>query len=123
MTSFAQSLGKFLRYVSYTIITIFVVVFAISNRGEVALGLFPFAYEVRLPVFLLVFISFIIGLISGNFSLWLSRFAAFRESKRTKERISALENEISVLENTYSNTTSKAADNKSLSPVAVTRES
>jgi uncharacterized integral membrane protein len=65
----------FLR-VFYWLITVFIVIFVVSfaaNNGEpVALNLWPFRYELKAPLFFLLFCFFFIGVALGALLSWIS---------------------------------------------------
>jgi uncharacterized integral membrane protein len=76
---------------------VLVVIFSIFNRHEVAINLWPFAYELKLPFYLAVilisFIFFLIGALLG----WLPALSYKHRLKNSKKKISKLEEEIKDL--------------------------
>lgn len=62
---------RFLRVLLGAILLLALAVFAVANRAPVAVSLDPLPYAVELPLYLLVFVSFLIGLGLGGLLLWL----------------------------------------------------
>lgn len=62
---------RFLRVLIGAILLLALAVFAVANRAPVAVSLDPLPYAVELPLYLLVFVSFLIGLCLGGLLLWL----------------------------------------------------
>ncbi len=61
----------------------FAAVVAVSNRAEILFSLDPFspdapAFALRMPLFLLVFLSFFLGVVLGGLTVWWRRLAAAR---------------------------------------------
>lgn len=86
---------------------ILAVVFAISNRGLVEFGFWPFIERQAVPVFLAVFIAFTIGFFAGGIVAWIgghrhrvrARVAERRVSEQTRE-ITALRRKVEEAETT-----------------------
>ncbi|MBP7670527.1 MAG: LapA family protein [Ferrovibrio sp.] len=64
---------RFLRVILGALLLLVLVIFAVANRQGVAVSLDPLPFAVELPLYLLVFITFIIGLLLGAFAHWLGR--------------------------------------------------
>lgn len=71
--------------------------FAVSNHETVEIVLFPFPYNVTLPLFLLILFSIIFGVILGGCSVLLYYFGSRRKVNEQAKRIKALENEVTDL--------------------------
>lgn len=56
--------------------------FAVSNPGSVTLALWPTPFELSAPVYLIVFIPFLLGFVLGGLSSW---FAAGRTRGRARD--------------------------------------
>ncbi|MBM3534557.1 MAG: DUF1049 domain-containing protein [Alphaproteobacteria bacterium] len=69
-------------------LTLLVIVFAISNRGPVAIGLWPFDEIVEMPVYLLALGALLLGFLGGaalaGFGTLAARLRARREAKRAE---------------------------------------
>lgn len=71
-------LAKLLRLIIFVPLAILLTVLSVANRHIVTLALNPFqpddqALTLSVPLFLLVFIALIAGLIIGSFATWLSQ--------------------------------------------------
>ena len=86
-----------MKFILLTLISIAVITFALSNRQEVLLGIFPFEFKIALPAFLLMFIFFILGVVIGGMSSILHNLRLRRLSKTTKKQLTKLEKEINTL--------------------------
>jgi hypothetical protein len=75
---------------------IFLILFAVSNRGAVPVGLWPLPYLADIPLYLLVFSSTLIGAVGGLFAAWMSGRRNRRELKNFRRRIEALERELAA---------------------------
>src|SRR5579859_1794307 len=51
---------------------IILVVFAVDNRGDVALSFWPLPWGATLPVFVALFLALLIGFLAGAVAAWLS---------------------------------------------------
>ena len=79
-------------------LTVLVVVFAVANRSFIPLDLWPFALEVRLPVFLLVLGSLLFGFLIGAMVMWLSMGKQRQQRRAAKGEIAKLERHARELE-------------------------
>lgn len=80
-----------MRYLAWIIILpiAFVIVsFAVSNRGDVVLQLWPLPQGLQLPVYLMVLTPLIVGFLIGGFVAWLS---GGRDRRRARARGAKLE--------------------------------
>lgn len=73
-------------------LTIVLAVFAVANREEISLSLWPFDVQIRLPLFLLALGTLAFGMLVGAFLMWLSllrwRHRAYAEERRA-DRLAA----------------------------------
>jgi uncharacterized integral membrane protein len=81
---------KFLAAVILVPLAILMVMFAVANRGSVAISLDPFsadapALTVHVPLFLLLLIALIIGVLAGGIAAWL-RQSKWRGAARRLDR-------------------------------------
>lgn len=90
----------FVRYIKYLLLACViavVVVFSAKNSHDLQLSLFPLPYEMQMPTFLLVIVSFLIGY---SVSLWHSYRLIRRlkrEARQSRVREEALRNEVESL--------------------------
>jgi putative membrane protein len=75
---------------------LFLILFAVSNRGTVAVGLWPLPYLADIPVYLLVFLSVLIGAVGGACVAWVAGRDNRRELRNHRRRIEALERELAA---------------------------
>ena len=64
--------------------------FAIENRGTLALNFWPTPYSLSLPVYMAIFGAVLVGFFGGGFCAWAAqgkRRAAQRQAEREAERL------------------------------------
>ena len=81
---------------------VIVVGFAVANRQAVTLSFDPFssispAYAVTLPLFIVVFVLLIVGVIAGGTAVWFGQRRIRRARRRLDAEVSALHGEIEGL--------------------------
>ena len=81
---------KFIAAIILIPLAILMVMFAVANRGSVAISLDPFsanapALTVHMPLFLLLLIALIVGVLAGGIAAWL-RQAKWRRAARRLDR-------------------------------------
>jgi uncharacterized integral membrane protein len=81
---------KFIAAVILIPLAILMVMFAVANRGSIPISLDPFsanapALTVQVPLFLLLLIALIIGVLAGGIAAWL-RQAKWRRAARRLDR-------------------------------------
>jgi uncharacterized integral membrane protein len=69
---------------------VLIVVFAVANRQMVVVSFDPFgsldpAYAVRMPLFILIFVLLILGVLTGGIAAWL-RQSKWRRQARQLDR-------------------------------------
>jgi uncharacterized integral membrane protein len=84
-----SALGRALSALVTLPLTLLVVVFAISNRHTVLVGLWPFEGAVEMPLYLLALGALAVGLLAGGLLAWINalgaRWRARREARRADE--------------------------------------
>ena len=83
-------------------ITFAIVVFAVGNRAPVTIGLDPFAsqppmFAVAVPLFLLVLVVLILGVILGGVSAWMRQSRWRRRARRLAAELKAARAEAEAL--------------------------
>jgi len=83
-------------------LTVVIVALAVANRETVAISFDPFntanpAYGVQLPLFLLVFLLVIAGVLIGGIAAWLKQSRWRRRARRIETQLSRAEAEIDRL--------------------------
>jgi lipopolysaccharide assembly protein A len=85
---------KFLWWIALAVVALVLILFAVSNRESVSVGLWPLPDFVELPLYLLVLGTLIIGFFFGELVAWASGWRWRREARRSRERIALLEREL-----------------------------
>jgi putative membrane protein len=75
---------------------IVLILFAVSNRETISLALWPLPFLVDLPLYLLFFLSLLIGFLIGGCAAWIAGGRDRSELRRRRRRIEALERELAV---------------------------
>lgn len=88
---------KFIKLIILTVVTVIAVTFSLSNRTQVALSFYPFSYELHLPLFLLLFLSFIIGITIGGSSSIIKTLKLRRAARSSKKQLAKVEKELVTL--------------------------
>lgn len=85
---------KLLSWIVLAIVAVVLILFAISNREAVSVGLWPLPALVELPLYLVLLGTLIVGFIVGELAAWVRAWRWRREARRGRERIVTLEREI-----------------------------
>jgi uncharacterized integral membrane protein len=85
---------KLLSWIVLAIVAVVLILFAISNREAVSVGLWPLPALVELPLYLVLLGTLIVGFTVGELAAWIRGWRWRREARRGRERIAALEREI-----------------------------
>jgi uncharacterized integral membrane protein len=83
-------------------LAIALIVFAVANRQIVTVSLDPFdsaqpALSLRMPLFVLIFVFLILGVLLGGVAAWLRQGRHRRASRALRSDISGLRREIEIL--------------------------
>jgi len=100
-------------------LTVLVVVFAVANRSFIPLDLWPFALEVRIPVFLLVLGSLLFGFLIGAMVMWLSMGKQRQQRRAAKGEIAKLERKTRELEHARDRTATRSSAPPPAAPPAI----
>jgi lipopolysaccharide assembly protein A len=79
---------------TFLVIAIFLILFAVSNRETVSVGFWPLPFLADVPLYLLCFLSLLIGALIGVASAWMAGHRRRRELSARRRRIEALEREL-----------------------------
>ena len=74
----------------------FLILFAVSNRETVSVGFWPLPFLADVPLYLLCFLSLLIGALIGVASAWMAGHRKRREFSARRRRIEALERELTA---------------------------
>jgi uncharacterized integral membrane protein len=72
------------------------VLFAVSNRQTIAVGIWPVPYRIEAPLYLLIGAPLLFGFLLGEIAGWLGARKWRREVRRRGRRIEALERELAA---------------------------
>lgn len=78
----------------FLVIAISLILFAVSNRETVSIGFWPLPFLADLPLYLLCFLSLLIGTLIGVAAAWIAGHRNRRELSARRRRIEALEREL-----------------------------
>jgi uncharacterized integral membrane protein len=78
----------------FLVIAISLILFAVSNRETVSIGFWPLPFLADLPLYLLCFLSLLIGALIGVAAAWIAGHRNRRELSARRRRIAALEREL-----------------------------
>jgi uncharacterized integral membrane protein len=85
---------KIVWWIVLALAALLLILFAVSNRETVSVGLWPLPALVELPLYLVVLGTLIIGFFVGELVAWISAGRWRREARRSRERIAALQSEL-----------------------------
>ena len=86
---------KVLFYLLFLPFGVLTAIFAVNNRGEVALGLDPLPYTVSLPVYIALLFAALVGFLVGSTLVWVTQGKWRRMARRNTRQMNALERNIS----------------------------
>jgi putative membrane protein len=73
------------------IVAILVVLFAVSNRMAVTVEIWPFLYQLGLPLYALILLAVLVGFIAGAIGMWMMGAARRRDLRALRKQVRALE--------------------------------
>jgi len=84
-------------------LAVVIVAFAVANRQMVTVSFDPFsstapAYAATVPLFVLIFIVLILGVIVGGFAAWLGQAKWRRGHRRLRDEVHQLRSEVDTIE-------------------------
>jgi uncharacterized integral membrane protein len=88
---------KFLRIVLGLAGLIVIVAFAIANRTPVDVSFAPLPIVIELPVYGVFLMGLVLGGLLGGVAVWLGGAPYRRRSRRLRNKVWALENQLAVL--------------------------
>jgi uncharacterized integral membrane protein len=93
---------KFIKTVLLTSITIIFILFAVANRQDVALHLFFSSTVIEVPLFIIIFVLLLLGVLLGGIANLFYGLRWRRKARLAEDRNRALEQEIAALKATSS---------------------
>jgi uncharacterized integral membrane protein len=87
---------KFFWWTVLALAALLLILFAISNRETVSVGLWPVlpAAALAMPLYLLVLGTLLVGFVVGQLVTWIAGWRWRREARRSRDRIAVLEQEL-----------------------------
>jgi uncharacterized integral membrane protein len=85
---------RIVSWVALALVAVVLIVFAVSNREIVSVGLWPLPAQVELPLYLLVLGTLLAGFVVGELVAWIGGRRWRREARRSRNRIAMLEREV-----------------------------
>jgi uncharacterized integral membrane protein len=73
------------------VVALAVVLFAVSNRADVDITLWPLPYQVTVGTYAVVLLAVLVGFTAGLIAAWMAGGAARRESRRLRKEMRDLE--------------------------------
>ena len=86
-----QPASKLLYWLIALPIGLILIVFSISNRDGVVVSFSPLPFEMSIPLFLLVFAIFVLGVLVGGLLGWMGGHGARRRARERRRKIAELE--------------------------------
>ncbi len=93
-----QPASKLLYWLIALPIGLILIVFSVSNRDGVLVSFSPLPFEMSIPLFLLVFAIFVIGVGVGGLLGWMAGHGARRRSRERRRRVNELETTLKDVE-------------------------
>src|SRR5258707_13027231 len=87
---------RILSWVVLALAALVLILFAVSNRETVSVGLWPLPALVELPLYLVVLGTLVVGFVVGQLITWIAGWRWRREARRSRERIAMLERELAA---------------------------
>ena len=80
----------------FLVIAITLILFAVSNRETVSVEFWPLPFLADVPLYLLCFLSLLVGTLIGVAAAWIAGHRNRRELSARRRRIEALERELTA---------------------------
>jgi uncharacterized integral membrane protein len=88
---------RFIKIFFVAIISAIFIILCVSNREIVPLSLFPFPYEIKLPVFLLALMSMAVGVVATSIIFNFKFIKMNSMLKKSQKRLAVVEDENKIL--------------------------
>jgi uncharacterized integral membrane protein len=87
---------RVLGWAVFALAALLLILFAVSNREMVSVGLWPLPAFVELPLYLVVLGTLLLGFIMGQLVTWIGGWRRRREARRARDRVAILEQELEL---------------------------
>lgn len=85
---------KVLRWIVGVPIGVFIVVFAVANRHDVAVRFDPLPFSPDLPLYSIAFAGLALGFVGGVMAAWLGGHRTRRDARANKRKAATLERDL-----------------------------
>ena len=92
-----SSLFRLIRLAVFILLLLVVVLFTISNRGDLTLSLYPLPFEISLPTYLFFLLTLASGYLLGMLSNGISTIRHKNTAKKSRIKADALSQEVASL--------------------------
>ena len=99
---------KTLYRAGFLVIAVVLILFVVSNRETVSVGLWPLPFLADVPLYLLCFLSLAIGALIGVAIAWMAGHRTRRELRARRRRIDALERELMATQSQFEDHSARA---------------
>jgi len=82
---------KLINTIIAAVVALLIVLFAVSNRAPAVVEIWPFPYQLALPLYAVILLTALVGFIAGLVASWLAGAAKRREARRLRRQVRDLE--------------------------------
>ena len=82
---------RFINTIIAAVVALVVILFALSNREEVEIALWPLPFHVTLGVYIVVLVAVLVGFVAGVVAAWMTGGTVRRERRRLRAQVRDLE--------------------------------
>jgi uncharacterized integral membrane protein len=82
------------------IVALLVILFAVSNREQVAVGVWPFPYQLTTSLYAVILLALLLGFICGAVGMWMAGRRKRQELRRLRRQTRDLEQSLARLQMT-----------------------
>ena len=105
---------KFFSGIFGFIVMLLAVAFALSNRHEATISLWPLGVEIQAPLYLLTLGTLLVGIVIGSAITWFGMVPHRLRARRLGKDIAALQTKVANLQQTVIPPSSQESDNNAL---------
>ena len=77
-------------------VSLLAAVFAVANRHDLRLQLWPLPWSLDLPVYLAVLVPLVLGMVRGGLAVWLAGHRTRAAARHHRRRAESLERQLTV---------------------------
>ncbi len=87
---------KLIRWLVTAALALVLIVFAVANRGTVALNFWPLPVAVEAPLYLIALVALLLGFLVGELVAWINGRHWRRKARALERKIAGLESELAA---------------------------